>query len=189
MKLIFTVIVKILFLFFFQNQTDEIWWQNKFQGFRQLKNSQQIRQWQCSTGIYLIPFLYLTQNSFCYFWRLLFGTSKTNLGNLIFLKIKLFLFTFALPFWDQSHVTIVWNTRETGDIDVIKLWTNYSPSFFLSTWGGIFLIQRSGPTYNLCCWILNSATKFGVWATDVRIWKRVCWPLMPPPPQKIIFLF
>ena len=27
------------------------------------------------------------------------------------------LFQFYL--WDQSHVTIVWNTRETGDINVV----------------------------------------------------------------------
>ena len=30
------------------------------------------------------------------------------------------LFQFYL--WDQSHVTIVWNTRETGDIDAWKAW-------------------------------------------------------------------
>ena len=24
---------------------------------------------------------------------------------------------FQIHFWDQSHVTIVWNTRETGDMN------------------------------------------------------------------------
>ena len=32
-------------------------------------------------------------------------------------------FLFQIHFWDQSHVTIVWNTRETGDIVFsISIW-------------------------------------------------------------------
>ena len=29
---------------------------------------------------------------------------------------------FHLHLWDQSHVTIVWNTRETGDIYYYSCW-------------------------------------------------------------------
>ena len=36
---------------------------------------------------------------------------------------------FHLHLWDQSHVTIVWNTRETGDIHCILRFNNEVKSF------------------------------------------------------------
>ena len=46
------------------------------------------------------------------------------------------LFQFSL--WDQSHVTIVWNTRETGDINgVPTIFVTVGLDLFISRLGGL----------------------------------------------------
>ena len=42
-------------------------------------------------------------------------------------------FLFQVHFWDQSHVTIVWNTRETGDINWAGIHQAILSQFYLLT--------------------------------------------------------
>ena len=39
---------------------------------------------------------------------------------------------FQIHFWDQSHVTIVCNTRETGDINDFSTWTETDQGVLLA---------------------------------------------------------
>ena len=62
-------------------------------------------------------------------------------GTLLLLYLTLFIF------WDQSHVTIVWNTRETGDINEKELrygptLKNWLPQFKQKDWATCFKILQ-----------------------------------------------
>ena len=92
---------------------------------------------------------------------------------------------FQIHFWDQSHVTIVWNTRETGDIHSRP---GFGPiirknlKFEQQNWNNIKLTQWGSKNWPF---EIRKHLKIGLFYCPV-FWmvKRKRWPIYFDPQQK-----